>query len=78
MHPETAGGLLKAFGVPHVPSRTSSMRQHLQQMPAPVVAEAVGYHPAATKLAAEAAATWGRYVTAPISIARRLDTAVYR
>jgi hypothetical protein len=57
---------LKALGVPNVPGRTSAMRQHVQQMPAPVVADALGCHPVTTtKLAAEAAATWSRYVTAP-------------
>ncbi|WP_406276853.1 hypothetical protein OH799_06825 [Nocardia sp. NBC_00881] len=43
-------------------------------MPAPVVADALGYHPVTTtKRAAEAAATWSRYVTAPRLITRRLD-----
>ncbi|MEV4236707.1 hypothetical protein AB0J47_16180 [Nocardia sp. NPDC049737] len=66
MHPETLGGLLKALGVLNVPGRTSAMRQHVQQMPAPVVADALGYHyVTTTKLAAEAAATWSRYVTTP-------------
>lgn len=56
MHPETLGGLMKALGVPNVPGRTLAMRQHVQQMPAPVVADAFGYHPVTTtKLAAEAA-----------------------
>ncbi|MGW4848300.1 hypothetical protein [Nocardia brasiliensis] len=44
MHPETLGGLLKVLGVLNVPGRTSAMRQHVQQMPAPVVADALGYH----------------------------------
>ncbi|MFJ9369652.1 hypothetical protein ACIRRA_35270 [Nocardia sp. NPDC101769] len=66
MHPETLGGLLKVLGIHNVPGRTSAMRQHVQQMPAPVVADALSYHHVTmTKLAAEAAATWSRYVTAP-------------
>lgn len=65
MHPETLGGLLKAAGVLNVPGRTSAMRQHVQQIPAPVVADALGYHHVTTKLAAEAAVVWSRYVTAP-------------
>ncbi|MFE9328504.1 hypothetical protein ACIHDR_46980 [Nocardia sp. NPDC052278] len=63
MHSETLGGLLKALGVLNVPGRTSAMRQHVQQMPAPVVADALGYHHVTTKLAAEAAVR-SRYVTA--------------
>ena len=66
MHPDSLGGLVKALGVSNLPARTSAMRQHVQQMPAPVVADALGYHPVTTtKLAAEAATTWSRYVTAP-------------
>lgn len=66
MHPETLGGMLRELGVLNVPGRTSAMRQHVQQMPAPVVADALGYHPVTTtKLAAEAAVTWSRYVTTP-------------
>jgi len=66
MHPDTLGGLLRAIGVANVAARTSAMRQHVQQMPAPVVADALGYHPVTTtKLATEAATTWSRYVTAP-------------
>jgi hypothetical protein len=66
MHPETLGSQLKALGVLNVPGRTSAMRQHVQQMPAPVVADALGYHHVTTtKLATDAAATWSHYVTAP-------------
>ncbi|WP_328399910.1 hypothetical protein [Nocardia sp. NBC_00403] len=66
MHPDTLGGLLRALGIANVAARTSAMRQHVQQMPAPVVADALGFHPVTTtKLAAEAATTWSRYVTAP-------------
>lgn len=66
MHPDTLGGLLRAIGVANVAARTSAMRQHVQQMPAPVVADALGYHHVTTtKLASEAATAWSRYVTAP-------------
>ncbi|WP_431951467.1 hypothetical protein [Nocardia lijiangensis] len=65
MHPETLGELLNVLGVPNVPGQTSAMRHHVQQTSAPVVADALGYHPVTTtKLAAEAAVTWSRYVTA--------------
>lgn len=64
---ETLGGLLKVLGVLNVPGWTSAMRQHIQQIPASVVADALGYHyVTTTKIAAEAA-TWSRYVTAPDS-----------
>lgn len=65
MHAATLGGLLRALGVANVAARTSAMRQHIQQMPAPVVADALGYHHVTTKLASEAATTWSRYVTTP-------------
>ncbi len=36
--------------------------QHVLEMPAPVVADALGYHPVTTaKRAAQAAGTWSRY-----------------
>jgi hypothetical protein len=35
MHAATLGGLLRALGVANVAGRTSAMRQHVQQMPAP-------------------------------------------
>lgn len=66
MHPETLGALVKAIGIPTVPARTAAIRQHVLQMPAPVVADALGYHHVTTtKLVTEVAATWSRYVTAP-------------
>ncbi|WP_433709388.1 hypothetical protein ACQP2U_23070 [Nocardia sp. CA-084685] len=65
MHPETGRALVKGLGVLTVPARASAIRQHVQRMPAPVVAAALGYHHLTiTRLAAEAAATWGRYATA--------------
>jgi len=66
MHTDTLGGLLRAIGVANVAARTSAMRQNVQQLPAPVVADALGYHHVTTtRLAAEAATSWSRYVTAP-------------
>jgi hypothetical protein len=47
---------------PLLRSRSLSDRQHVLEMPAPVVAGALGYHPVTTaKLAAQAAGTWSRY-----------------
>jgi hypothetical protein len=51
-----------ALGVPTVAGRTSVIRQHLLNTPAPVVAEALGYHRVtAPRLAAQAGGTWSRY-----------------
>jgi hypothetical protein len=45
-----------------VPGRTSAIRQHVLELPAPVVADALGYHPVTTaKLAAQAGSTFSRY-----------------
>ncbi len=41
---------------------TQPIRQHLQDMPAPIVADTLGYHPVTTtKLANQAGTTWSRY-----------------
>ena len=46
---------------PTVAGRASAIRQHVLEMPAPVVADALGYHHVTTaKLAAQAGATWSR------------------
>ena len=43
-------------------SRTAAICQHLLEMPAPVVADALSYHPVTTtKIASHAGATWSRY-----------------
>ncbi|MFE7802530.1 hypothetical protein [Nocardia sp. NPDC057440] len=66
MYTDTLGGLLRALGVDNVAARTSAMRQYVQQLAASVVADALGYHHVTTtRLAAEAATNWSRYVTAP-------------
>ena len=42
--------------------RACVIRQHVLDMPAPIVAEALGYHHVTTaKLAAQAGGTWSRY-----------------
>jgi len=44
--------------------RAAAIRQHVLEMPAPVVADALGYHPVTTaKLAVQAGGTWSRYAT---------------
>lgn len=62
MHPETLGALVRALGVPTVAGRVGAIHQHVLDMPAPVVADALGYHHVTTtKIAAHAAASWSRY-----------------
>jgi len=66
MHPETLGALVTALGVPTVPGRVGAIHQHVLEMPAPVVADALGYHHnTATRAAAQAAAAWSRYTAGP-------------
>ena len=50
------------LGAPTVAGRAAAIRQHVLQMPAPVVADALGYHQAtAARLNAQAGGTWSRY-----------------
>jgi hypothetical protein len=53
MHPDALAALVNNLGIPTVAGRASAIRQHVLEMPAPVVADALGYHPVTTaKLAA--------------------------
>jgi hypothetical protein len=62
MHPRSLAGLVNKLGVPTSTGRTAAIRQHVLEMPAPVVADALGYHPVTTaKIATQAGVTWGRY-----------------
>lgn len=62
MHPETLSALLNSLGVPTTAGRAAAIREHVLEMPAPVVADALGYHQVTTaKLAAQAGGTWSRY-----------------
>ena len=62
MNPDALAALVNDIGIPTTAGRASAIRQHVLEMPAPVVADALGYHPVTTaKLAAQAAATWSRY-----------------
>lgn len=62
MHPESLARLINKLGVPTRTSRTAAIRQHLLEMPAPVVADALSYHPVTTsKIASHAGTTWSRY-----------------
>jgi hypothetical protein len=56
------GALINELGIPTIAGRSAAIRQHVLEMPAPVVADALGYHPVTTaKLAAQAGDTWSRY-----------------
>jgi hypothetical protein len=62
MNPDALAALVNDIGVPTIAGRASAIRQHVPQMPAPVVADALSYHPVTTaKLAAQAAGTWSHY-----------------
>jgi hypothetical protein len=62
MSSETLGTQVKAIGIPTVAARVGAIREHVLGMPAPVVADALGYnHATTTRLAAQAGAIWSRY-----------------
>lgn len=62
LHPEHLADLVHQLGVPTVAGRGAAIRQHVLDMPAPIVAEALGYHHVTTtRLAAQAGTTWSRY-----------------
>jgi hypothetical protein len=61
MHPQSLSVLLNELDVPAGIGRTAAIRQQVLEMPAPVVADALGYHHVTTtKLAARAGAIWSR------------------
>lgn len=54
--------LVNDLGVRTTAGRAAAIRQRVLELPAPVVADALGYHQVTTaKLAAEAGGTWSRY-----------------
>lgn len=62
MHRDALSALVNDLGIPTTASRISAIREHVLDMPAPVVADALGYHQVTTaKLAAQAGGTWSRY-----------------
>lgn len=61
--------LIRGIGIPTAAGRGAAIRQQVTEMPSPVVADALGYHPVTTAhLAAQAGGTFSRY--APGSHAR--------
>ena len=67
--PLTAGALrqrFQALGLPTTTARTASLRQLVLQVPAPVVAKALGYSPGTTEHHRDAAGgTWSQYAAPP-------------
>jgi hypothetical protein len=58
LQPRTLSPLIHALGVPTTAGRTAAIRQHVLDMPTPIVATALGYHHVTTaRLAAEAGTT---------------------
>lgn len=62
MNPATLRDALRELGIPAEKGRTSAIRQLVLQAPAPVIAQALGYHDkSTTRIAAEAGAPWESY-----------------
>ena len=62
MNPGTLRDALRKLGVPAEKGRTSAIRQLVLQAPAPVIAQALGYHDkSTTRIATEAGAPWKNY-----------------
>ena len=59
---DTMAPLIRALGVPTLPGRLAALRQLVLQAPAPVVAQALGFHHHTTQRHHTAAGgTWNRY-----------------
>lgn len=64
LRPEYLAKLVRQLGVPTVAGRRATIGQYVLDMPAPIVAEALGYHHnTTTKLVTEACAIWSRYAS---------------
>lgn len=75
MHPRSLGALVTKLGIPTTTGRTAAIQQHVLTMPAPVVADALGYHPVTTtKIATQAGTTWSRYAPGDHSPLQRRRT----
>src|SRR5512144_864777 len=56
--------LVHKAGVPTTAGRTAAIRQLVLETPAPVIADALGYHHVTTtRLASEAGGAWSRYAS---------------
>ncbi|WTX00978.1 hypothetical protein OG216_46995 (plasmid) [Streptomycetaceae bacterium NBC_01309] len=62
MHPDALSAQVNELGVPAVASRVAAIRQHVRELPAPVVADALGYHhKTTTRLQTDTGTSWSRY-----------------
>jgi hypothetical protein len=62
LSPATLGPLIGELGIPTQATRVAALRQLVLQAPAPVVAQALGFHPVtAHRHAADAGGTWKSY-----------------
>lgn len=62
MNADSLATQVNDIGVPTIGGRASAIRQHVLDMPSPVVADALGYHPVTTaRLAAQSGGTFSRY-----------------
>jgi hypothetical protein len=62
MHPNSLAELIRSIGIPGTAVRTSALRQLVLQAPAPVIAQALGFHTkTTTRVVAQAGGTWNRY-----------------
>lgn len=60
--PDHLSSLLGEIGIPVAAARGAAIRQQLLELPAPVVADALGYHEKTTsRLLRESGGTWSRY-----------------
>ncbi|TWG03368.1 hypothetical protein FHX80_111792 [Streptomyces brevispora] len=60
--PNHLSALLNKVGIPIAAARGAAIRQQLLELPAPVVADALGYHDkTTTRLRNETGGTWSRY-----------------
>jgi len=71
LHANTLTQLVRDLGIPALAGRTAALRQLVLQAPAPVVAQALGYHHhTTTRVATEAGTPWSRYVASWASTER--------
>lgn len=62
MNPDALAALVNGLGIPTTAGRAAAIRQHVLDMPAPVVADALGYHQVTTaRLSTQVGGTWNRY-----------------
>jgi hypothetical protein len=58
-HPDSLAGHLRKLGVRTGSARTAAIRQHGREMPAPVVVDALSYHPVtAATIVTQIEVTW--------------------